>query len=67
MNAAPHKSNNRGARPFLGIHFECCNIYTRIYKNKEGTAYVGSCPKCGKPVRALVGKHGTDARFFKAE
>jgi hypothetical protein len=67
MNAAPNRRNEHETRPFLGVHFKCCNVYTRIYKNKEGTAYAGSCPKCGRPVRALVGAQGTDARFFEAE
>ena len=36
----------RQSRPFLGIWFDCCGVYGRIYKNKDGTAYVGRCPKC---------------------
>ena len=31
---------------FIGILFECCNIYRRIYVNKEKNAYEGKCPKC---------------------
>lgn len=53
-------------RHFLGIMFECCNVYGRIYKNKEGTAYVGKCPKCLKNVMVKVGKEGTNNRFFRA-
>ena len=53
-------------RQFLGIMFECCNVYGRIYKNKEGTAYVGKCPKCLKNVMVKVGKEGTNNRFFRA-
>jgi len=54
---------------FLGIMFECCNIYARIYKNKEGTAYVGRCPKCMRSIRIKVGTEGegTNARFFRAQ
>ena len=52
-------------RPFLGIWFECCCVYGRIYKNKEGTAYVGRCPKCLRQVRARVGEGGTNQRFFR--
>jgi hypothetical protein len=52
-------------RPFLSIHFKCCNAYNRIYKNKEGTAYMGRCPKCMKPVKILIGEGGTSSRSFE--
>ena len=54
-------------RPWLGIHFDCCGTYTRIYRNAEGTAYEGRCPHCLRKVQLRVGPHGTDARFFVAE
>ena len=57
--------NKREPRPFLGIWFDCCGVYGRIYKNKEGTAYVGRCPRCLRPVRARVGSEGTNQRFFR--
>lgn len=52
---------------FIGIMFTCCNVYARIYKNKEGTAYVGRCPRCMRPVRIKIGEGGVEARFFKAQ
>ncbi len=58
------EENNR--RNFLGILFECCNVYGRIYKNKEQTHYVGFCPKCMRQVRVKIGEGGTSQRFFKA-
>ncbi len=53
-------------RPFVGVHFTCCDIYLRVYLNREGTRYDGRCPKCGKRVRFRVGPGGTKARFFEA-
>jgi len=56
-----------GARPFLGIHFACCDVYTRIYVNRDATAYEGRCPRCSQPVRIRIDPlAGTIARFFTA-
>ena len=52
-------------RHFIGIWFDCCGTYGRIYKNNEGTAYTGRCPKCLRPVRVRVGGEGTEQRFFR--
>jgi len=53
-------------KKFIGVHFECCNVYRRIYINKEGNAYEGCCPKCFRKVKARIGQEGTPARFFNA-
>ena len=55
-----------GKRKFLGVRFDCCGIYHRIYENKEGTAYVGCCPKCRRNLRIRIGAKGTKNRFFIA-
>jgi hypothetical protein len=55
-----------GGRRFIGVRFLCCEVYTRVYVNRGETAYVGSCPRCGKQVRFVIGPGGTDARFFTA-
>ena len=46
--------------------FECCNIYRRVYINKEGNAYEGHCPKCFAEVKVQIGTDGSDTRFFRA-
>ena len=51
-------------RPFVGVHFTCCNVYVRIYRNAAGTHYRGRYPKCGVAVTLAVGAGGTDARTF---
>lgn len=54
-------------RPYLGIQFDCCGLYARIYKNKAGTKYVGWCPKCMRKIEVKCGDGGTGQRFFRAQ
>ena len=61
---APSQSTGR---PFISVHFACCNIYLRIYRDADGQAYRGHCPKCAKRVHFAVGQNGTDERFFRIE
>ena len=53
-------------RRYLGVHFACCRVYTRVYVNREETAYEGNCPRCGRPIRIRIGPGGTSQRFFTA-
>jgi hypothetical protein len=67
--AADHQqqdSSQPASRPFLGINFECCRVYGRVYRNDEQTAYTGHCPKCGAKINVPIGGGGTSQRFFNA-
>lgn len=54
-------------RRFVGVHFNCCDVYTRVYINRARSAYVGYCPKCAKQIRLKIGPGGSDSRFFSAQ
>jgi hypothetical protein len=55
-----------GGADYLGVRFECCGAYARVYRNRAGDAYEGRCPKCLKPIRFEIGPGGTSSRFFTA-
>lgn len=63
----PVDENKPQGRKFISVMFKCCNVYQRVYINKEGTAYVGWCPKCAKKVKVKIGPGGTSSRCFTAE
>jgi hypothetical protein len=54
-------------RKFLGIHYQCCNVYARAYLNHSRDAYSGSCPRCGRRTEVKVGPGGSSSRFFTAQ
>jgi len=54
-------------RPFLSVHFACCNVYLRLYRAPGAAEYTGRCPRCGKSVKFPVGQGGTHARAFRVE
>ena len=72
LTDTPSDDDRRGGtsatsgRRFVGIHFVCCDVYTRVYVNRDETAYDGNCPRCAKRVRLRIGPGGTNARFFTA-
>jgi hypothetical protein len=63
-SAAP--SDERSGRRFLGVQFACCGVYSRVYMNRQQTAYVGHCPRCTKKVEIKIGPGGSETRFFTA-
>jgi len=54
----------RESKPFIGIKWECCKVYSHIYLNKKKTAYVGWCPRCGKRAQINLSPTGSKSRFF---
>ena len=58
------EKTRKNTRPFIGVYWECCRVYSRINLNKKGSAYVGWCPKCGKRVQMNVSPTGSKGRFF---
>jgi hypothetical protein len=63
--ADPGSASPQGCR-FVGIHFACCDVYSRVYVNRDATAYEGRCPRCLRRVELKIGPDGTSARFFTA-
>lgn len=59
-------NEKKTGRPFVGIFFTCCKVYSRIYLNKQGTAFVGWCPRCAAKVEMKVSPTGSTSRFFTA-
>lgn len=63
---APSSDQQSDSRKFVGVHFVCCDIYSRIYINRAKTAYAGNCPRCLKKIELKIGPGGTSNRFFTA-
>ncbi|MCG8407191.1 MAG: endonuclease Q family protein [Phycisphaerales bacterium] len=53
-------------RPWVGVHFECCGVYTRVYRDAEARQYDGRCPRCGRPIKIGVGPQGIQAKVLRA-
>ena len=51
-------------KPWLGIMFECCNVYRRIYMNNDQNAYEGMCPRCGGKIKVIISPDGATRRIF---
>ncbi len=64
--AGQHSSDGAGGRPWISVYFECCRVYSRVYRNACGTAYVGWCPRCAGKVTVSIGSDGSSCRVFRA-
>ncbi|MFM1919646.1 MAG: hypothetical protein RLZZ303_1280 [Candidatus Hydrogenedentota bacterium] len=67
----PSAESSPGAntpRPWIGMHWKCCHVYSRVYLNHAETHFAGNCPRCGAPVRLrAVRGAGSEERFWTAE
>lgn len=61
------KNEETSSRPFIGMHFKCCNVYARVYLNAGGTAFVGWCPRCATRAEVRVSPTGSKTKFFTAD
>ncbi len=58
--------DGREQRPHIGMLFECCGVYTRLYRHQEEGCYRGRCPKCLGTLVVRVGPDGVSTRIFRA-
>lgn len=63
----PEETRDERGRTYVGILFDCCGVYARIYRNKAGTHYTGYCPRCMRSIRLKIGEGGTNQRIFRAQ
>jgi len=52
-------------RPWLAVQWQCCGVYSRVYRRRDDSAYRGHCPKCARPIHIRVSPSGTAHRFFE--
>jgi len=64
--ASSTPGSDDSARPWVGVQFDCCGVYVRVYRNREATAYVGRCPRCLREARIRIGPSGSSHRLFRA-
>ncbi|MEM7680722.1 MAG: hypothetical protein AAF288_02085 [Planctomycetota bacterium] len=64
--AARREQAESERRPWLAVHWRCCEVYNRVYRSPDGQRYEGRCPKCARPLSVKIGPAGTHCRFFEA-
>ena len=53
-------------RVWVGVYYECCAAYARVYRRPDDLRYHGRCPECGAAVSIRVGPNGIAARMLIA-
>lgn len=67
MNPEPSDTpQSQRSRPYLGIMFECCSVYARVYRRPDQKAYIARCPRCLRAAKIRVGPEGKDQHFLVA-
>jgi len=54
-------------RHWIGVMFECCSIYSRLYRAPDARVYRGRCPGCLRTLHLPLGEDGTESRQFRAK
>ena len=67
LTGAPEPATPAPPRPWLGVRFDCCGVYQRVYLHRDGTRYEGRCPKCLRTIGFRVGPGGSATRQFVAK
>lgn len=55
-----------GGRPWIGVHFECCGVYVRVYRERGADRYESRCPRCATPITVRVSPDGVTTSFIRA-
>jgi len=63
---ARHDPPGGEARPYVGVLFECCGVYARVYRRPDVPQYEGRCPRCLRELRVRVAADGVNARMLRA-
>lgn len=53
-------------RVWIGVFYECCETYSRVYRRPSELQYRGRCPKCGMEINVRVGPNGVSSRILIA-
>lgn len=66
-NKSSKERGNKSPKRFLSLYWECCHVFSRVYKSDDGKSYQGNCPKCRIGISVPIGPDGTTRRCFKVQ